>query len=89
MIDFILTSFPDAQESPYYPSSRSFDLSPYVGVTDTVIPSGSLLAYCLAMSDAFSDTQQRFAYCIKDGRVCRTLLPTLNKFEKVSNSPTQ
>ena len=37
------------------------------------------------MSDAFSDTQHR----IKDGRVCHTLLPTLNKFEKVSNSPTQ
>ena len=89
MIDFILTSFPDAQESPYHPSSRSFDLSPYAGVTDTAIPSGSLLAYCLTMSDAFSDAQQRFAYRIKDGRVCHTLLATLNKFEKVSNSPTQ
>ena len=41
------------------------------------------------MSDSFSDTQQRFAHRIKDGRVCHTLLPTLNKFEKVSNSPTQ
>ena len=41
------------------------------------------------MSDAFSDTQQRFAHRIKDGQVCHTLLPTLNKFEKVSNSPTQ
>ena len=89
MIDFILKSFPDAQESPYHPSSRSFDLSPYAGVTDTAIPSGSLLTYCLAMSDAFSDTQQGFAHRIKDGRVCHTLLPTLNKFEKVSNSPTQ
>ena len=44
MIDFILKSFPDAQESPYHPSSRSFDLSPYAGVTDAAIPSGSLLA---------------------------------------------
>ena len=42
MIDFILKSFPDAQESPYHPSSRSFDLSPYAGVTDAAIPSGSL-----------------------------------------------
>ena len=41
------------------------------------------------MSDAFSGTQQRFAHRIKDGRVCHTLLPTLNRFEKVSNSPTQ
>ena len=41
------------------------------------------------MSDAFPDTQQRFAHRIKDGRVCHILLPTLNKFEKVSNSPTQ
>ena len=41
------------------------------------------------MSDAFSDTQQSFAHRIKDGRVCHTLLPTLNKFEKVSDSPTQ
>ena len=44
MIDFILKSFPDAQESPYHPSSRSFDLSAYAGVTDAAIPSGSLLA---------------------------------------------
>ena len=41
------------------------------------------------MSDAFSDTQQRFAHRIEDGRVCHTLLLTLNKFEKVSNSSTQ
>ena len=41
------------------------------------------------MSDAFSGTQQRFTHRIKDGRVCHTLLSTLNKFEKVSNSPTQ
>ena len=41
------------------------------------------------MSDAFSDTQKRFTHRIKDGRFCHTLLPTLNKFERVSNSPTQ
>ena len=89
MIDFILKSFPDAQASPSHPSSRSFDLSAYAGVTDAAIPPGSLLAWCHAMSDTFSDTQQRFAPRIKDGRFCHTLLPTLNKFEKESNSPTQ
>ena len=89
MIDFILKSFPDAQASPSHPSSRSFDLSAYAGVTDAAIPPGSLLAWCHALSDAFSDTQQRFAHRIKDGKVCHTLLPTLNKFERVSNSPTK
>ena len=44
MIDFILKSFPDAQESPYHPSSKSFDLYPYAGVTIAAIPSGSLFA---------------------------------------------
>ena len=89
MIDFILKSFPDSQASPSHPSSRSFDLSAYAGVTDAAIPPGSLLAWCHALSDAFSDTQQRFACHIKDGKVCHTLLPTLNRFERVSNSPTQ
>ena len=89
MIDFILKSFPDAQASPSHPSSRSFDLSAYAGVTDAAIPPGSLLAWCHTLSDAFSDTQQRFAHHIKDGKACHTLLPTLNKFERVSNSPTQ
>ena len=89
MIDFILKSFPDAQASLSHPSSRSFDLSAYAGVTDAAIPPGSLLAWCHALSDAFSDTQQRFAHRIKDGKVCHTLLPTLNRFERVSNSPTQ
>ena len=68
---------------------RDLSTSAYAGVTDAAIPSGSFLAWCHAMSDAFSDTQQRFVHRIKDGRVCHTLLPTLNKFEKVSNSPTQ
>ena len=89
MIDFILKSFPDFQASPSHPSSRSFDLSAYAGVTDAAIPLGSLLAWCHALSDAFSDTQQRFARRIKDGKVCHKLLPTLNRFERVSNSPTQ
>ena len=89
MIDFILKSFPDAQASPSHPSSRSFDLSAYAGVTDAAIPPGSLLAWCHALSDAFSDTQQRFARRIKDGKVCHTLLPTLNRFERVSNLLTQ
>ena len=89
MIDFILKSFPDAQASPSHPSSRSFDLSAYADVTDAAIPPGSLLAWCHALSDAFSDTQQLFARRIKDGKVCHTLLPTLNRFERVSNSPTR
>ena len=89
MIDFILKSFPDAQASPSHPSSRSFDLAAYAGVTDAAIPPGSLLAWCHALTDAFSETQQRFARRIKDGKVCHTLLPTLNRFERVSNSPTQ
>ena len=89
MIDFILKSFPDSQASPSHPSSRSFDLSAYAGVTDAAIPPGSLLAWCHALSDAFSETQQRFACRIKDGKACHAILPTLNKFERVSNSPTQ
>ena len=89
MIDFILKSFPEATASPSHPSSRSFDLSASAGVTDAATPSGSLLAWCHAMSDAFSDTQKKFTHRIKDGKVCHTLLPTLNRFERVSNSPTQ
>ena len=38
---------------------------------------------------SFTETQQRFARRIKDGKACHTLLPTLNRFERVSNSPTQ
>ena len=58
MIDFILQSFPEATASPAHPSSRSFDLSASAGFTDAATPSGSLLAWCHAMSDAFSDTQK-------------------------------
>ena len=53
------------------------------------IPPGSLLAWSHALSDSFSETQQRFARRIKDGKACHTLLPTVNRFERVSNSPTQ
>ena len=64
-------------------------MSASAGVTDVAIPPGSLLAWSHALSDSFTETQQRFARCIKDGKACHTLLPTLNRFERVLNSPTQ
>ena len=71
------------------PNLRQGPLSASAGVTDVAIPPGSLLAWSHALSDSFSETQQRFARRIKDGKACHTILPTLNKFERVSNSPTQ
>ena len=68
MIDFILKSFPDAQALPSHLSSRSFDLSAYAGVTDAAIPPGSLLAWCHALSDAFSDTHRDSLIASRMGR---------------------
>ena len=53
MVDFIKSSFPEATASPAHKSSRSFDLSALVGVTDSATPSGSLLAWSQVMSDSF------------------------------------
>ena len=89
MVDYILQTFPKSKASPSHPSSRSFDLSASAGVTDVTIPPGSLLAWSHALSDSFTETQRRFARRIKDGKACHTLLPTLNRFERESNSPTQ
>ena len=89
MVEFIKTNFPDAIASPAHKSSRSFDLSASVGVTDPATPSGSLLAWSQVMSDAFLDTQKKFSQRIQEGRACHTLLPSLHRLEKVSNSPTQ
>ena len=89
MVDFITSNFPDATASPAHKSSRSFDLSASVGVTDPATPSGSLLAWSQVMSDSFLDTQKKFSQRIQEGRACHTLLPSLHRFEKVSNSPTQ
>ena len=77
MVDYILQTFPESKASPSHPSSRSFDLSASAGVTDVAIPPGSLLAWSHALSDSFTETQQRFARRIKDGKACHTLLPTL------------
>ena len=89
MADFIKTNFPDGIASPAHKSSRSFDLSASVGVTDPATPSGSLLAWSQVMSDSFLDTQKKFSQRIQEGRACHTLLPSLHRLEKVSNSPTQ
>ena len=89
MVEFIKTNFPDAIASPAHKSSRSFDLSASVGVTDPATPSGSLLAWSQVMSDSFLDTQKKFSQRIQEGRACHTLLPSLHRLEKVSNSPTQ
>ena len=78
MVDYILQTFPESKASPSHPSSRSFDLSASADVTDVAIPLGSLLAWFHALSDSFTETQQRFARRIKDGKACHTLLPTLN-----------
>ena len=89
MVNFIMKSFPEATASPAHPSSRSFDLSASVGATDVATPSGSLLAWCQVMADSFTATQKRFSQRIQKGRACHTLLPSLHRFERVSNSPTQ
>ena len=88
-MEFIKTNFPDAIASPAHKSSRSFDLSASVGVTDPATPSGSLLGWSQVMSDAFLDTQKKFSQRIQEGRACHTSLPSLHRLEKVSNSPTQ
>ena len=89
MVDFITSNFPDATASPAHKSSRSFDLSASVGITDPATPLGSLLAWSQVMSDSFLDTQKKFSQRIQEGRACHTLLPSLHRFERVSNSPTQ
>ena len=89
IVPYILQTFPESQASPSHPSSRSFNLSATAGVAEVAIPPGSLLSWSHALSDSFTETQERFARRIKDGKACHTLLPTPNKFERVSNSPTQ
>ena len=89
MVDFIRSNFPDAVVSPSQKSSRSFDLSVSVGVSDPETPSGSLLDWSQVMSDSFTDTQKKFSKRIQEGRACHTLLPSINRFEKVANSPSQ
>ena len=89
MVDFIKSNFPDAIASPSRKSSRSFDLSVSVGVSDPETPSGSLLGWSQVMSDSFNETQMKFSKRIQEGRACHTLLPSVNRLEKVSNSPSQ
>ena len=89
MVEFIRSNFPDAIASPAQKSSRSFDLSVSVGVTDPAAPSGSLLGWSQVMSDSFVDTQKKFSKRIQEGRACHTLLPSLHHLEKVANSPSQ
>ena len=89
MVEFIRSNFPDAIASPAQKSSRSFDLSSSVGVTDPKTPSGSLLGWSQVMSDSFVDTQKKFSKRIQEGRACHTLLPSLHRLEKVANSPSQ
>ena len=64
-------------------------MSATAGVAEVAIPPGSLLSWSHALSDSFTETQERFTRRIKDWKACHTLLPTLNKFERVLNSPTQ
>ena len=47
------------------------------------------MAWCQVMSDSFTTTQKRFSQRIQEGRVCHSLLPSLHRFERVFNSPTQ
>ena len=86
MVDFIKSNFPDAIASPSQKSSRSFDS---VGVSDPETPSGSLLGWSQVMSDSFTETQKKFSKRIQEGSACHTLLPSVNRLEKVSNSPSQ
>ena len=85
MVEFIRSNFPDAIASPAQKSSRSFDLSASVSVTDPAAPSGSLLGWSQVMSDSLP-TPRRSS--LREFRRAEPAIPCSRLSTALRRSPT-
>ena len=89
LLDYIMKKFPAASKPLAQPSSRRFHVFETAGLVDESSPRSSNLAWFDHMRLACESAQSKFESRIFEGRSLSTLMPSVSRTEKVSDSPCQ
>ena len=89
LLDYIMKNFPAASKPLVQPSSKRFHVFEAAGLVDESSQRSSNLAWFDHMRTACESAQTKFESRILEGRSLSTLLPSVSRTEKVSDSPCQ
>ena len=89
MLAYIMDKFPSASAPLAQPSAKPFSVLATVGLAEESSDHASLLAWYEAIQSVCDVSQQRYETNIRDGKSWSTVLPSVSRFERVSNSPSQ
>ena len=89
LLDYIMKKFPAASKPLVQPSSKRFHVFEAAGLVDESSQRSSNLAWFEHMRTACDSAQTKFESRILEGRSLSTLLPSVSRTEKVSDSPCQ
>ena len=84
-----MKKFPAASKPLVQPSSKRFHVFEAAGLVDESSQRSSNLAWFEHMRTACDSAQTKFEFRILEGRSLSTLLPSVSRTEKVSDSPCQ
>ena len=86
---YIMDKFPSASAPLAQPSAKPFSVLATAGLVEESSDHASLLAWYEAIQSVCDVSQQRYETRIRDGKSWSTVLPSVSRFERVSNSPSQ
>ena len=89
LLDFIMRMFPAISKPLVQPSSKQFHVFEAAGLVDESSQRSSNLAWFGHLRTACDSAQTMFESRILEGRSLSTLLPSVSRTEKVSDSPYQ
>ena len=89
LLDYIMKKFPAASKPLIQPSSKRFHVFETAGLVDESSQRSSNLAWFEHMRVACKSAQTKFESRIFEGRSLTTLLPSVSRTERVSDSPCQ
>ena len=89
LLDYIMRKFPAASKPLVQPSSKRFHVFEAAGLVDESSQQSSNLAWFEHLRTTCDSAQTKFESRILEGRSLSTLLPSVSRTEKVSDSPCQ
>ena len=89
LLDYITRKFPAASKPLVQPSSKRFHVMEVAGLVDESSQPSSNLAWFGLVRTACDSAQKKFEAKILEGRALSSLLPSVSRTEKVSDSPCQ
>ena len=87
LLEYITKKFPAASKPLVHPSSKRFHVMETAGLVDESSQQSSNLAWFGHMRSACDSAQRKFEAKILEGKSLSSLLPSVSKTERVSDSP--